>query len=62
MKSVENIASGMFVKVAVVLHGVNRKNPIRKSLPICPDAMIMDTTKSYLEHVSNIRPYIYCTL
>ena len=62
MKSVEIIASGMFAKVPVVLHLVNRETPIRKSFPICQDAMIMDTTKSYLEHVSNIRPYIYCTL
>ena len=59
MKSVENIASGMFAKVHVVLHMVKREHPIRKSLPICLDAMKMDTTKSYLDHVSNIRPYIY---
>ena len=54
MKSVEIIASGMFAKVPVVLHLVNRETPIRKSFPICQDAMIMDTTKSYLEHVSHI--------
>ena len=27
---------------------VKRENPIRKSLPICQDAMKMDTTKSLL--------------
>ena len=48
MKSVEIIASGMFAKVAVVLHLVKRETPIRKSLPICQDAMKMDTTKSLL--------------